>query len=512
MMSDGGVTSGRVYLVGAGPGAAGLITLRGVECLRRADVVMYDYLVNPRLLAHVRAGAERIGLGGQGGSRAWPQEEVTSRMIELARSGATVVRLKAGDPAVFARCAEEAEALHEHGIPFEIVPGITAGLAAASCAGVPITHRELASAVALITGHEVRGKGAPRLDYASLAGFPGTLVFYMGVTTAGIWSSGLVRAGKPPDTPAVIIRRCSLPDQRTVHCTLGEVAERLAPATEMRPPVIVIVGRAAGMAHALSWFERRPLFGRTVMVTRPADESWSLAEMLEEQGANVVLQPAIAVRPPEDWGPVDDAIGRMSEFDWVVFSSVNGVRALLDRVEAVGRDLRVLGPVRLAAIGPATAAELAKYRLRADRQPSTYQAEHLAEALAGDAARKRFLLVRANRGRDVLARQLEAAGGRVTQVVAYRSIDVPTPDEQVADQLRGGLVDWVTVTSSAIARSLAAMFGDDLRRARLVSISPLTSGTLHELGFTPSAEATEATMEGVVASIVAAERKAGATQ
>ncbi|MHB8861684.1 MAG: uroporphyrinogen-III C-methyltransferase [Pirellulaceae bacterium] len=490
--------TGMVYLVGAGPGAPGLITLRGVECLAKAEVVLYDYLVNPRILQHVPPACERICLGRHGQTRIWSQAEINAELVERARANKIVVRLKGGDSSVFAHLGEEVEALVRHGIDFEIVPGITAALAAGSYAGVPLTHRDLASAVAFVVGQEGEGKEGPPLDYRQLAQFPGTLVVYMGVTSAPRWSAALLEAGMSPETPAVIVRRCTFPDQRTVRCTLGELTEHLVPATRLRPPVIVILGPVAAWPVDGGWFERRPLFGQTVLVTRAAHQSQALADRLEELGANVLLQPAIRVRAPHDWAPVDAALERLSSYDWLVFSSANGVRALLERLAVTGRDLRALGGLRLAAIGPATADTLAQYHLRTDLQPLRYQAEDLAAALARQAAGQRFLLARASRGREVLAEDLQAAGGLVEQVVVYESVDVETPEPDVAQKLREGRIDWTTVTSSAIARALWAMFGHDLRQTQLVSISAVTTATLRELGLEPAAEAVEATMPGVV--------------
>jgi uroporphyrinogen III methyltransferase / synthase len=495
------VAAGRVYLVGAGPGDPALITLRGVQCLAQADVVLYDYLVNPRILSHAPASSERICLGEHGRTRIWPQREIDAKMVELALAGKTVVRLKGGDPAVFARGAEEVEVLHRHGIPYEVVPGITAALAAGSYAGVPITHRGLASAAALVTGQEIDGKDGAGIDYAALARFPGTLVVYMGVTTAPQWTSRLIEGGMPGDTPAIIIRRCSFPDQQTIRCRLDQLTRYLGERSSLRPPIIVILGPVAGLEPRLSWFETRPLFGRRVLVTRPEQQNEDLARRLEEQGAQVLVQPAIAVRPPDPWTDVDAALAELDRFDWLVFSSANGVHALLGRLDTLGYDLRRLGSVRLAAIGPATSAVLRHYHLRVDCQPARYQAEDLAAALAGEASGKRFLLARASRGRDVLARQLLAAGGDVRQIVVYESVDVKTPDPDIARQLSEATIDWTTVTSSAIARSLVTLFGPALHRTRLASISPITSETLRTLGFEPAVEARTATMQGIVDAI-----------
>lgn len=496
-------TTGRVALVGAGPGAPGLITLRGLECLARADVVLYDYLVNPRILERARPGAELVCLGRHGRDRIVPQAEINARLVREARAGRFVVRLKSGDPAVFARLGEELEALEAAGIAFEIVPGITAALAAGSHAGIALTHRDLASAVALVTGHEQDDKHEPALDYRALAGFPGTLVFYMGVTTAPVWTRALIEGGKPPQTPAALIRRCSWPDQVIIHTTLGEVPQVIV-ERHLRPPVIVIVGDVAAAGPHAGWFSARPLFGRRVMVTRPAAGPDPLVTQLEELGADVLVQPAIEIGEPDDWAPVDAALASLPRYDWLVFASANGVARFLGRLLATGGDLRRLGTVRLAAIGPGTAEALAQWHLKADVLPGEFRAEGLAEALEPLARGKRFLLARASRGREVLAERLRAAGAEVEQVVVYSSRDVPAPRPEIAEALAAGRIDWITVTSSAIARALARMFAGDLRRARLASISPVTSATLGELGYPPAAEADEYTMEGIVRAICGA--------
>jgi len=503
MPNQNAPNSGKVYLVGAGPGDPALITLRGIECLQHADVVLYDYLVNPHLLRHIQPACQQICLGRHGHTRIWSQEEINQQLIILAKEGKTVVRLKSGDPAIFARGAEEAELLANNAIPFEIVPGITTALAASSYAGVPITHRDFASAVAMVTAHESPDKPESRLDYEALARFPGTLVFYMGVTTAEKWTAKLIASGKPADTPVAIVRRCSFPDQQTILCTLGEVAARFKSPTKIRPPAIVIVGQVTKLAEKLSWFEQRPLSGVNVMVCRPKEQAGSLCQALQRQGAQVLLQPAIEISPPDDWSPVDAVLSRLDEFDWIVFSSANGVRQLLDRLLATNRDVRALGNVKLATIGPGTTEALADYRLKTDLQPGDeYRAETLAAALAGEANGKRFLLARASRGRELLLKQLESAGGIVEQVVVYRSTDIAEPDPEIATQLDAGQIDYISVTSSAMARSLVALFGEQLNKTRLASISPITSETLRELGFEPALEAEAYTMPGLVQAII----------
>jgi uroporphyrinogen III methyltransferase / synthase len=492
---------GRITLVGAGPGEPGYITLRAVECLATADVILYDYLVNPSILKHAHPRAEQICLGQHGRTRLWSQEEVNSELVRRAQQGLHVVRLKCGDPTIFARLAEEMEAILTSGATFEIVPGITAAQAAGSCAGIPLTHRDCASAVALITGHEDITKRQPALDYAALAIFPGTLVFYMGVTTVHEWTSALIAAGKSPQTPTAVVRRASFPDQRTLLCTLGTVAQRITQPEKMRPPMIFVVGDVANLSAHYSWFEKRLLFGRRILITRPATQATALAAPLAELGADILYQPAIQMDPPADWSAVDAAITHLAAIDWLVFSSANGVQMFLERLLSQ-HDLRKLGRVKIAAIGPGTAEALTRFHLRADLVPEdTFRAESLASALATEVAGKSCLLVRASRGREVLAEQLTAAGAKVEQVVAYRSSDVPSPAPAIQTDLERGAIDWITVTSSAIARSLVNMFGASLRQAKLVSISPLTSEVLRELGYPPTAEASVYTMPGVVQAL-----------
>ncbi len=500
---------GIVYIVGAGPGDAGLITLRGVECLGRADLVIYDCLVNPAILEHAPPSAERLCLGSPDTlGRLVPQQEVNARMIHQARQAKTIVRLKGGDCSVFSRNAEETEVLRAAGIPFEVVPGVTAAVAAAGYAEIPITHSAHSSAVALVTGHLPRDSSAAELDYGALADFPGTLVFYMGLDSARHWSRSLLSRGKPLDTPVAIVRRATWADQSTVNCTLGSVAA-VVDEKELKPPAVIFVGEAVSMVPEISWFSARPLFGVRVMVTRPRHQAESprhqaesLCRRLGELGADVLLQPAIQISEPPDWKPVDEALSQLDRYDWLVFSSANGVCFLLDRLRDIGGDLRSLGKIRVAAIGPGTAEQLAEYHLRADLVPVEYRAESLAAALAGEAVGRRFLLARASRGREVLAEELTAAGGKVDQIVVYSSSDVERADPRISAELTDGRIDWITVTSSAIARSLNRLFGDAMHEAKLASISPVTSEVLHRLGFEPAVEASCYTTGGLVEAIV----------
>lgn len=492
-------------MVGAGPGDPGLLTLRGRECLEAADIVFYDYLASESLLRHAPSHAERHCLGRHGAGKLWTQERINERIVAEALMGKQVVRLKGGDPGIFGRLAEEVSACTAAGVPYEVVPGVTTAMAAGAFAGVTLTDREQASCVALVTGHESPNKKlSEQLDFLSLAKFPGTLVIYMGVTNAPTWSVQLIEGGKDPKTPVTLVRRCSLPDQSTIDCCLGDLPTVLAPKA-IRPPLIAIVGDVAAGRNAADWFVSRPLFGKTVLVTRPREQTEEMTRDLEDLGARVLVQPTISIGPPHDWSPVDDSISRLSEFDLVVFSSRNGVRYFLDRMLSQGADARQFANAKIAAIGSATASALAEWRLSADIVPRTYQAEALVEALADSVEGKKVLLVRASRGREVLAESLTASGAIVEQVVAYQSEDLTELDPYVESELEAGHIDWITATSSAIARSLVRLMHPlDSHVIRLAAISPLTAGVLEELGQTVDVVAEQYTARGVVEAILAA--------
>lgn len=492
-----------VYLVGAGPGDPGLLTVRAVECLGQADVVLYDYLANPMLLEHAAPSAELVPLGKPHAGRSLTPEEITHRMVAEAWTGHTVVRLKGGDPCIFGRGADETGALREAGVPFEIVPGVTSGLAVAAYCEIPLTQQDDASCVALVAAHERNAKeerGISCLDYEALAAFPGTLVFYMGVGRVGRWSEALMEHGRRPETPVAVVRWCSRVDQQTLRCTLGTVASAVA-EHGLKPPAIFVVGDVVDRAPERSWFAARPLFGTRVLVPG-ATGARALRDRLVALGAEVVLQPAIRVTAPPDWEPLDAAIEGLDAYDWVLFSSVNGVDAFMGRLLGAGADGRRLHGVRLAAVGSKTAERLAYYHLRADRVPETSLPESFAQSLLDGAAGARFLLVRGSRGRPTLSRLLSAAGAEVDEVVAYGSVDVTEPDPDTAAALAAGEIDWVTATSASVVRSLGRLYGDALRNTRIASIGPVTSDALRDLGREPDAEASPHTAAALVDAIL----------
>lgn len=498
-------STGTVYLVGAGPGDPGLLTLRGLECLRRADVVLYDGLVNPILLRHSKARAERTCRVSDGRERRLDQDEINRRLIVAAQAGKTVVRLKGGDPFVFGRGSEEAAALAAAGIPFEVVPGVTAAVAAGEYAGFSVTHRDHASAVAFITGHEDPAKGSPSLDYRVLAAFPGTLVFYMGWHRLPQIAEALIAAGKNAETPVAVIAHASWPSQKTVTAPLEHIAEQVASAG-LRPPSLIVIGDCVRQREQLAWFEKRPLFGRRIGVTRADEQADAQIDRIFELGAEAVLMSTLEIEPPETWDAVDAVLRRIGEFDWIVFTSANGVRALLERLWELGGDSRQLGKVRLAAIGPSTAAALCEFRLRADVIPETYRAEHLAAALSPQMAGQKVLWARANRVRDVLRTELTAAGAQLEEVVVYQHHDVATWTDDVNQRLIAGQLDWIGVSSPAIARNVVRLMPEPARvhlgtSLRIASISPVTSEACREVGLSVTVEATEHTWDGILAAI-----------
>ena len=497
--------TGFVYLVGAGPGDPGLLTLRGAQCLERADLVLYDGLVNPLLLRYTHAQAERTCRAEGPAGRVIPQDEINRQLIEAAQSGQVVVRLKGGDPFIFGRGSEEAAALSAAGIPFEVVPGITAATAAAVYSGISLTHREHASAVAFITGHEDPQK-TTLLDYTALAAFPGTLVFYMGLHRLESIAHSLIDSGKSPQTPACVISRATQPLQRSVTGNLSEIAS-LAKAAGLHAPSLVIVGDCVKLREKARWFEDRPLFGQLIGITRPEEQADDASLRAVELGALPVMLPTIEIGPPENWIAVDAVLSRLSEFDWIVFTSANGVNGLLQRLWQTGQDTRRFSHAKLATIGPATAAELAKYSLRADIVPTEFRAEALAEALKPHVTRRRVLWARASRGRDVLPKELSAAGAIVEQVVVYQNRDVDRIPESVIQQIEGGELNWIAMSSPSIARNLARLLTEKAKShlgqsTRLASISPVTTVAAQEAGLPIAVEATEYTWEGLFQAMI----------
>jgi uroporphyrinogen III methyltransferase / synthase len=503
------MTLGKVYLVGAGPGDPGLLTLKGLRCLGQADLILYDGLVNPLLLRHTRAQAERTCRSSASDGRMLKQDEVNRRLIEAARAGKTVVRLKGGDPFIFGRGSEEALALAEAGIPFEVVPGVTAAIAAGDYAGMSFTHRELASAVAFVTGHEDPAKTESALDYQALAKFPGTLVFYMGLHHLEFIAESLVESGMDPQTPAAVVCRATWPAQQTVTAALKDLPAAVRQA-DLHAPSLIVIGSCVLQRERIAWFENRPLFGRRIGITRPEEQAGPAIDRAWELGAQPVLLPTIRILPPENWDAVDRTIDRLGDFDWLIFTSANGVRGLLDRMWKTGRDVRKLAGLKLAAIGSATAETLTEYHLRADLVPGEFRAEALAETLKPQVADCRVLWARASRGRDVLPNELQAAGATVEQIIVYQNVDVEALPLAELELIETGRLDWIGLSSPSIARSLKKLLTPAAleqigKTVRLASISPVTSAAAGEAGLPIAAEAQTYTWDGIFAAIMAAE-------
>jgi len=482
-----------VYLVGAGPGDPGLLTARALELIAAAEVIVYDRLIPDSALQGAPPGAELIYAGKEGGGPSMPQPEIVRLLLEHGAAGRAVVRLKGGDSFVFGRGGEEGLALRAAGIPFEIVPGVTAGVAAPAYAGIPVTDRDLASAVAFVTGHEDPAKPESALDWAALAAFPGTLVLYMGLRRLGIVAQRLQDAGRTGSEPAAVIERGTFPDQRVVTGTLATIASLVA-AAGIRAPAITIFGAVVGLREQLGWFERRPLAGLSVAVTRARAQASDLVARLASLGAEVLEAPAIEILALD--GPAPD----VKRYDLVCLTSPNGVHLLLERLAVAGLDARALAGARVAAIGPGTASALSEHGIRADIMPERFVAESLVEVLAGLPI-KRALIARAAQARDVLPDALRARGAQVDIVALYETVAQPLGESEL---VAIGAADYLTFTSSSTVRFWFDAAGGRLRPGtRLVSIGPVTSATLRERGLEPDVEAGRHDIEGVVEALLA---------
>jgi uroporphyrinogen III methyltransferase/synthase len=502
--------SGIVYLVGAGPGDPGLVTRRAVELIGRADVLVYDRLVAAELVAEAPNSSERIFVGKEPGAAPVPQERINELLVEGARAGKTVVRLKGGDPFVFGRGGEEAEALAAAGIRFEVVPGVTAGVAAPAYAGIPLTHRGIASAVAFVTGHEDPEKDESTIDWGSIATFPGTLVFYMGVRRLADIAGWLIENGRPPSEPAAVVEQGSLPGQRTVTGSLSEIAER-AMVAGIRPPAVTVVGPVAALRERLVWFERAPLFGKRVAVTRARAQASSLAARLSELGAEVIQLPAIRIasRSGEEVREAARQLAR-GAYDIVCVTSPNGARLLLEALAREGRDARALAGTTVGAIGPGTAQALADEGIEADVIPE----RSIGEALAAELRKlplegKRVLVARASQARDVLPESLRDGGAEVDVVALYDTVRESLDEENLAalDD-----IDYLTFTSSSTVRFFVDALGGSRslpERVRIVSIGPVTSAAARERGVRVDVEASQHDIDGLIEALVADSRDSG---
>lgn len=474
-----------VYLIGAGPGDPGLITARGLRCLSSADVVLYDHLVHPRLLRSARPDAEKIDVG-TAAPQPLEQEAICYLLAEKAREGKIVARLKWGDPFVFDRGGAEALFLHEQGVRFEVVPGVPAGIGASAYAGVPLTYPGAGDTLIFVRGYEDGGRAGTPLDvdWAALARLDGTIVCYTGASQLADLSDALVRHGRDADEPAALIAHGTLPHQRTVYGTLGDIVGKVD-QSGVRFPGIFVAGRAVGLREHLRWFDAKPLFGRRILVTRPREQAAEMTELIETLGGEAIEAPMIRIVPPDDYEELDAACASLGRFDWVVFSSANAVEALMQRLLASPLDLRALSGTRICAVGPATSERLLRYGLKVDLVPEEYRAEAIARAFSqsGDVRGLNVLIPRADIGREVVGDELRRQGAVVTEIVAYRTVVVDPEREGEPDVYRMLLdrqLDVVTFASASSVRSFVRAFGADqaadlLHPVAVASIGPVTA-------------------------------------
>jgi uroporphyrinogen III methyltransferase/synthase len=504
---------GTVYLVGAGPGDAGLLTRRGAELLGRADVVVHDALVNPDLLRLAPKAAEVIYAGKRARDHALPQDELNRLLVERARAGRTVVRLKGGDPYLFGRGGEEAEELAAAGVPFEVVPGVSSFFAAANYAGIPITHRDFCSAFTVVTGHEDPAKPAAAVDWAALARTPGTKVVLMGVERMRAIADALLAGGLPGDTPVALVRWGTTGRQATLVGPLAGIADAVERAG-FTAPAVAVFGGVVGLRDRLNWFETRPLFGRRVVVTRTREQASELSGRLQELGADVLEIPTIRIAPVEDREILKDVILGLNGYDWMVFTSPNGVAAFFDLFLRGFDDLRDLGAVRLAAVGPATAAKLRELHLKVDVMPARYVAGEIAGAIADFMSPEnlRILLLRAEAAKSDLPQRLEELGAIVDDVPIYRTVPETEDVNGAAARLLAEGADWATFTSASTVENFHARFDLPALRAKfpglkLLTIGPETNKALAGLGLQPDATASPHNLDGLVAALRRAERR-----
>jgi len=501
------MTKGKVYLVGAGPGDPGLITTKGIKCIESSDVLIYDYLASPALLSYASPDVEIIYVGKKEGTHTLPQEKINQLIVEKALEGRVVTRLKGGDPFIFGRGGEEAEALTAQGITFEVVPGVTSGVAAAAYAGIPITHRSLTSTVAFVTGHERPDKETSNINWACLAKGIGTLVFFMGVKNLPDIVRQLTAHGRPSDTPVALVRWGTTPRQLTVSGTLENIVEKVK-AAGLKAPAIIIVGEVVGLRPTLKWFEGRPLMGKTIIVTRARAQASDFVHRLEALGADCFECPTIRVAPPEDFSLLDQAIGKIHEYQWVVFTSVNGVTAFFERLFSLGMDTRAMGHIRTASVGPATAEKLLSYGFKSDIVPSNYRGEAVVEAFAKeDLLDKYVLLPGATEARPVIPRELAKMGAMVSDVPAYRTVQDKRNVDRLMDLLREKRADMITFTSSSTAKNFRSLFTREefetlAADIPVAAIGPITADTAGSLGMRVDLVAEEFTIPGLCEAVL----------
>ncbi|MBI1884047.1 MAG: uroporphyrinogen-III C-methyltransferase [Chlamydiae bacterium] len=503
--------NGKVYLVGAGPGDPGLLTLKGCELLQTADVIVYDALVSPKILKWVRPNAELIDVGKRGGKPSFSQEKIEKILLDEAQKGKKVIRLKGGDPFIFGRGAEEALSLVKRGIAWEVVPGVTSAIAAPAYAGIPLTHRECASTVSFITGQEDVAKFDSKINWDDLSKGERTLVFLMAFSNLKNIVDQLIKKGLSPETLCAMIMWGTWTKQKTVVGNLSNIVQKVEEA-QLESPSVFVVGSVVKLRNELNWFEKSPLFGKRVLVTRSREQASTLVETLGQLGAEPIEFPTLKILPPEDWSLIDEAIQKINKFNWIVFTSVNAVKIFLDRLPFLDRDIRDLKGVKIAAIGEVTKNVLKNYHLKVDLCPSEFVSEALLDAFQREIKilGQRFLLPRAQGARVILSEGLEKAGGQVTDLVLYRTVNAQNGKaSSFFDEILENGLDWVTFTSSSTVKNFVQAVGDRLNevkgRFKVASIGPVTSETAGSLGIKVDLEAKVHTIPGLVEAMLAHE-------
>jgi len=499
--------TGKVFLIGAGPGDPGLLTIKAKECIEAADIVVYDYLASPLLLKYAKREAEVIYVGKKGGDHTLSQDKINLLLIEKAKQGFDVARLKGGDPFVFGRGGEEAQMLLSHGVPYEVIPGVTSAIAAPAYAGIPVTHRDHASFVSFITGHEDPTKEDTSMQWDIYAKSNATLVFLMGVKNLENIVKNLVENGKPSDTPVALVRWGTTPQQQTVTGTLETIVERVREA-KLKSPSIIIIGHVVSLRDELAWFDNRPLFGKRIVITRARTQASNLVSQLSKLGAACIEIPTIEISPPEDITPLKESIENLKHYDWIVFTSVNGVKFFFDTLYEMGKDVRALGHLKFACIGPVTKERLRDHGIVSDILPQTYQAESVIEAFSGvEIKNKKILLPRAKVARTILPEELEKMGAKVDEVTAYETHLNQEGKKELMELLKNHEIDAVTFTSSSTVSNFMSFFDSEdekklLNNIIFASIGPITSDTARFLGIEPDIEATEFTIPGLIDSLL----------
>jgi uroporphyrinogen III methyltransferase/synthase len=497
---------GKVFLVGTGPGDVKLITVKGLECIKNADAVVYDRLINTRLLSFAVPGAELIYVGKAPDRHTLKQEEINRVLIDEAKKGKVVVRLKGGDPFVFGRGGEEAQALQKEGIPFEIVPGITSAIAVPAYAGIPVTHRDFTSTFTVITGHEDPNKVESSINWDRLAADPGTLIFLMGVNNLPQIVDKLINAGKDGGTPTALVSRGTRPEQKVVSGELATIVEEVK-KNNLTSPAVIIVGEVVKLREKIMWFESKPLFGKRVLVTRSREQAGVLSEKIEQLGGEALEFPAISIKPPGTYDPLDAAIRKSGSYDWIIFTSVNGVRFFFERVRQLKVDIRSLGKTKICAIGPKTAEALEEKGIIVEMIPEKFCAEAIIEKLGKKLKPgQKVLLPRADLARPILVTSLQGMGAEVEEVIAYRTTFASVDDTHIQKVIQNKGLDVITFTSSSTVQNFVSLLGKEqvglLKDVTIACIGPITAETAASLGLKVDVTAVDYTIDGLVEALV----------